>query len=101
SCVLKTLPDGQDTRASLGVAFRQTHEDTKPPHAVALLRARRERPRRSRAGEQRYELAPPHSITSSARTRIVGGIMRPSAFAVVRFTTRSNLVGCSTGMSPG
>jgi DNA-binding transcriptional LysR family regulator len=28
-------------------------------------------------------------------------IVRPSAFAVVRFTTRSNRVGCSTGMSPG
>jgi hypothetical protein len=25
----------------------------------------------------------------------------PSAFAVVRLITRSNLVGCSTGMSPG
>ena len=26
---------------------------------------------------------------------------RPSAFAVVRLTTRSNLVGCSTGRSAG
>ena len=32
-----------------------------------LLRARRERPRRRRAAEQRDELAPSHSITSSAR----------------------------------
>ena len=32
-----------------------------------LLRARRERPRRRRAAEQRDELAPLHSITSSAR----------------------------------
>jgi len=32
---------------------------------------------------------PHHSITSSARARTVGGISRPSAFAVVRFTMRS------------
>ena len=42
-----------------------------------------------------------YSITSSARARSVGGIVRPRAFAVVRLRTRSNLVGCSTGMSPG
>ena len=30
-----------------------------------------------------------------------GGISRPRAFAVVRLTTRSNLVGCSTGRSAG
>jgi hypothetical protein len=41
-----------------------------------------------------------YSITSSARTKIVGGIVRPNAFAVLRFTIKSNLVGCSTGMSP-
>ena len=38
-----------------------------------LLRARRERPRRRRAAEQRDELAPLHSITSSARASSVGG----------------------------
>ena len=36
----------------------------------------------------------PHSITSSARTRIDGGIVKPSALAVFRFTPSSNLVGC-------
>ena len=40
---------------------------------VGLLRARRERPRRRRAAEQRDELAPFHSITSSARASSVGG----------------------------
>jgi hypothetical protein len=29
------------------------------------------------------------------------GISSPSAFAVLRFITRSNLVGCTTGKSPG
>src|SRR5215831_12801752 len=46
-----------------------------------LLRARRERPR-GRAAEQRDEIAPLHSITSSARASSVGGTSRPSALAV-------------------
>jgi hypothetical protein len=33
-----------------------------------------------------------YSITSSARASSDGGISRPSAFAVVRLMTRSNLV---------
>ena len=43
---------------------------------------------------ERDELAPFHSITSSARERSVGGTSRPSAFAVLRLITSSNLVGC-------
>src|SRR5439155_8126844 len=46
-----------------------------------LLRARGERPRSRRAAEQRDELTPSHSITSSARARSVGGTVSPSAFA--------------------
>ena len=42
-----------------------------------------------------------HSITSSARSSTDCGIVRPSAFAVLRFMTNSNLVGCSTGRSAG
>src|SRR6266481_3211968 len=41
------------------------------------------------------------SITSSARTRNDTGIVKPSALAVTRLMTSSNLVGCSTGRSPG
>src|SRR5262249_56555652 len=64
-----------------------------------LLRARRER-QRGPAAEQRDELAALHSITSSARARSIGDTVRPSALAVATLMTRSNLVGCSTGMSP-
>jgi hypothetical protein len=46
-------------------------------------------------------LAPVYSITSSARSRIDRGTSRPSALAVLRFTTISNLVGNCTGRSPG
>src|SRR6516165_1569136 len=42
-----------------------------------------------------------YSITSSTRARSVGGISRPSAFAVLRLITNSNLVGSITGRSPG
>src|SRR5258708_39326274 len=57
-----------------------------PHHRHRLLRARRERPRRC-AAEQRDELAPFHSITSSARASSMGGTSRPSALAVLRLMT--------------
>src|SRR5262245_42088723 len=75
-------------------------KDPDGPHALALLRARRKRPS-SRAGEQRDEFAPPHSITSSARASRVGGTSKPKALAVFRLTTNSNLVPCCTGRSAG
>src|SRR5262249_5479994 len=58
-----------------------------------LLRSRRERPRRHRATEQRGELAPFHSMISSARVRRLSEILRPSAVAVFELITSSNLVG--------
>ena len=42
-----------------------------------------------------------YSITSSARASSVSGTVRPSALAVLRFMASSNVVGCSTGRSPG
>src|SRR5262249_40412354 len=67
-----------------------------------LLCARRERPGRRRAAEQRYELAPAHhSITSSARASRVVGTSSPSVFAVLRLITNSYLVGACTGSSAG
>src|SRR5262249_12281632 len=42
-----------------------------------------------------------YSITSSARASSVGGISRPSAFAVLRLITSSYLVGACTGRSAG
>src|SRR5262245_27979635 len=61
-------------------------------HWLALLRARRERPRRRRAANQRDELAAFHSMTSSARASSVSGTVRPSALAVLRLMISSNLV---------
>src|SRR5215813_2115953 len=44
---------------------------------------------------------PFYSITSSARARIDGGMVRPRVLAVLRLTTSSKLVGCCTGRSAG
>src|SRR5215208_4687668 len=51
--------------------------------------------------EERKQFSPSHSITSSARARSVGGIVRPRAFAVLRLTTSSYLVGACTGRFAG
>ena len=66
----------------------------------ALLRARRERPRR-RAAEQRDELAPVSFDHLVGEREKSVGTSRPSAFAVLRLITNSNLVGRNTGKSAG
>src|SRR5262249_40686890 len=96
--VTNSFAKGSQRRCGLTGSGRQ---DTDARHFGRLLRARREWPRGCRAAEQHDELAPFHSITSSARASSVGGTSMPSAFAVVRLIARSNLVGCSTGMSAG
>src|SRR5262245_12889213 len=83
---------GESTRGSAVYESNQWHR--------GLLRPRRRRPN-CRAAEQRDELAPPHSITSSARTRIDVGTSRPSALAVLRLMISSTLVACWTGKSAG
>src|SRR5262249_21128961 len=80
--------------------IRYPHQPAPPPHAIRRLRARRERPRRRRAAEERDELTAFHSITSSAIARRLSGTVRPSAFAAVRLMTRSKLVRLSTGRAP-
>jgi hypothetical protein len=66
---------------SFGIVFFNAHQHANAPHALGLLRARRERPR-DRAAKQHDELAPFHSITSSARASTLVGSLKPSALAV-------------------
>src|SRR5262249_5894869 len=66
-----------------------------------LLRACRERPRGSRAGEQRDELAPLHSITSSARNKSDVETDSHRACAVHMFSTVTTFAGRSIGNSAG
>src|SRR5215217_356532 len=42
-----------------------------------------------------------HRITWSAWKRTVGGMIRPRAWAVLRFMTHSHVVSCSPGQSSG
>jgi len=69
-------------------------------HQVDVLVARGE-PHRRRAAEQRDELAPFHSITSSARASSVAGTSMPIVFAVCKLMTSSNLLACIIGKSAG
>jgi len=55
--------------------------------------------RRSLATAEPSEAA--HSMTSSARARINGGMAKPSAVAVFRLTSSSKVAACCTGSSPG
>src|SRR5262249_47443686 len=66
-----------------------------------VLRARHERPRCCAANQRDEAAARSHSITSSARATSEAGTSMPSACAVARLMTNSNLVGCTTGRSAG
>src|SRR5262249_7734435 len=94
------LAKGAHARLHFGVRWRKRHQNPDPAHPLALLRARRERPRR-RAGEEGNELAALHSITSSAVASSLSGTVRPSILAVGTLMTSSNLLDCTTGNSAG
>src|SRR5262249_48783411 len=96
----QTLMNGVDI-ARVGRSRRRSE---KPDHGHrALLRARDRGPceRGHGRADERYECAPVHSIASSASASSLSGTARPSAFAVLRLMTSSNLVGRSNGMSLG
>src|SRR5262249_49747322 len=73
--------------SSYSTAVCDDHHSFGEKHLLALLRVRRERPRR-RAAERRDERAPPHSITLSAVASSLSGTVRPSIFAVRALMTR-------------
>jgi len=89
-------------RATLASLLRRASEGIRLSEhlVISALRPRHPRPRQ-RAAQPRDELAPPHSMTMSARTRTLSGIVRPSALAVLRFTSSCSRVGCSTGKCAG
>src|SRR5215510_12348149 len=95
--LLQALQERRVASLSFRIVRAQVHEHADAPHPLALLRMRRERPSRRRAAEQRDELAPLHSITSSAMLSSVGGTVRPNILAVWALMTNSNLLDCTTG----
>src|SRR5262245_44609026 len=73
-----------------------------PTHLPSLLPLggeRRGEEHRTRTSEERATIH--YWITSSARASSVGGIVRPSALAVLRLISSSNFVGSSIGRSAG
>src|SRR5438309_11701467 len=85
------------------------------PDTANIISIPNTRPRNTRYQAGRYPLLGPdfhrldrtsfawrtHSITSSARASSVDGTSIPSAWAVCRLMTNSNVVGCITGRSDG
>jgi hypothetical protein len=65
---------------------------------IGTMRARSRWPHR-RSAKPLDEFPPSHWITSSAVANSVSGMVRPSALAVFRLMTVSNLVGACTGNS--
>src|SRR5262249_35756616 len=68
-------------------------------HLLRLGRQRRNNNAPTHDGDERSPVH--HSMIWSARPRTDGGMVSPSAWAVLRLITSSNLVGCSTGRSAG
>src|SRR5262249_18677504 len=90
----------KSAQAVQGCLSRDSVEKSNHRHR-RLLRARRQRPCGGRAAPERDELAAFPPVTSRARASSVGGISRPSNFAVCRLITSSNLVARTTGKSVG
>src|SRR5262249_17064680 len=95
--LLERLAECSDPSLSFRVALGIGHQHANKPHPLGLLRSCRQRPRSRRAAEQRDEVAPFHSITSSAIASRPEGMARSKALAVCRLMTNSNLAACSTG----
>jgi hypothetical protein len=77
------------------------HENADKPRSLSLLRVRNARAGGCDAANQRDELAPLHSITSSARANKVAGTSTPRERAVCILRMNSNFVDCKTGRSAG
>src|ERR1700730_6133771 len=115
-CTSLTLPSllkGEKNAPAFRVdLIRHDVADLQPEHPRALGRGRRDDSEQAEHGDYDARAAFGHGcalryariaywITSSARPSSDGGIVRPSALAVLRLITSSNFVGCSTGRSPG
>ena len=68
--LLQPLQERRDAGLRFRIVRGCGHEHADAPHPLGLLRARRERPRRRRAAEQRDELAPPHGINSGVGDQV-------------------------------
>ena len=97
----QSLCERQEAGLSCQIVRSHVHEHADAPQTFRLLRTHVERPRSRRAAEQRDELAPFHSITSSAVPSNVAGTSSPRTLAVCRLMTNSNFAARITGSSAG
>ncbi len=95
--LLQALLERRDISLRFRLFGGGIHQNPDAPYP--LLRTRRQRPGGC-AAEKRDELAPFHSITSSASASSLSGGAMPSSLAVFRLMARTNFVGCWTGNSP-
>src|SRR5262249_42454799 len=91
--------EAQLVEQALPIGRQQEGEAIGAPRLLRRSAPQRERPRGG-AGEQQYEGAAVHSITSSASASSVGDSSRPSTLAAFRLTMNWYLVGCWNGKSP-
>ena len=67
--------ESREARLSFRIVGGEVHKHSDAPHPLRLLRARRERPRHSRAAEQRDDIASSHvpvAAHSHCFTELVG-----------------------------
>jgi hypothetical protein len=109
--ITKPEPQGRNCEMSRGVGAQNARRSGRRRWGVEHTHQWDPAPRLPLGGERRREEAAGHSveecapvhywITSSARASSDGGMVSPSAFAVLRLMTSSNRVGRSTGKSAG
>src|SRR5262245_23494720 len=97
---------GSDSKFGLGMRGDKYLGGGATGYSAEQYHKERERDATSRAVRRglrpgSHEAAANHCMTSSARSSSDGGMVRPSALAVLRLITSSYLVGCSIGRSPG
>jgi hypothetical protein len=61
---VQSVQECSDPRHGFRIIRGQVHEHADPPHPLALLRMRRDRPRRRSAADEPDELAPSHELSS-------------------------------------
>jgi hypothetical protein len=91
------MPADRDDAACIGPRGSSTASGRSPAPSQVLAYLSRDTHRVSDAGPGAIALI--YSITSSARPRSSSGTAMPSAFAVLRLMTNSNLVTSCTGKS--
>jgi hypothetical protein len=70
--LLQALHEFGHAALCLWIVGGEIHEHADAPHPLALLRARRERPRGCRAAEKRDEIATPHICSRAQEVHRIG-----------------------------